>query len=204
MNREDKNQQTKAKIVNSAMLEFARHGYDAGSLNSICRSGGISKGIIYHYFASKDELYLHCIDECFNKLTAYLRKELSSEQLAEGERLSAYFQARIRFFRENPVYACIFTESVIMSPQRLKDEIDVRKSAFNEFNRQYLTELLRATPLREDITVDEVADSLRLFQDYLNMRFRSPDGAMVNMEEHERQCLRALEIFLYGIIKRDV
>ena len=178
MNREDKNQQTKAKIVNSAMLEFARHGYDAGSLNSICRSGGISKGIIYHYFASKDELYLHCIDECFNKLTAYLRKELSSEQLAEGERLSAYFQARIRFFRENPVYACIFTE--------------------------YLTELLRATPLREDITVDEVADSLRLFQDYLNMRFRSPDGAMVNMEEHERQCLRALEIFLYGIIKRDV
>ena len=137
-------------------------------------------------------------------MTAYLRKELSSEQLAEGERLSAYFQARIRFFRENPVYACIFTESVIMSPQRLKDEIDVRKSAFNEFNRQYLTELLRATPLREDITVDEVADSLRLFQDYLNMRFRSPDGAMVNMEEHERQCLRALEIFLYGRIKRDV
>lgn len=51
MNREDKNQQTKAKIVNSAMLEFARHGYEAGSLNSICRYGGISKGVIYHYFA---------------------------------------------------------------------------------------------------------------------------------------------------------
>ena len=61
MNREEKNRQTRAKILAGATAEFAAHGYEAASLNTVCLSGGISKGIIYHYFESKDELYLACL-----------------------------------------------------------------------------------------------------------------------------------------------
>ena len=58
MNREEKNQQMQRRIMDSALAEFAKQGYSASSVNTICAAQGVSMGIIYHYFKNKDELYL--------------------------------------------------------------------------------------------------------------------------------------------------
>ena len=55
MKREEKNQQTRRRIMDSALAEFAANGYGGSSVNTICAAQGISKGIVYHYFESKDE-----------------------------------------------------------------------------------------------------------------------------------------------------
>ena len=65
MKREEKNQQTKHRIMESALKEFAEQGYGASSVNNICSCEGVSKGIIYHYFQTKDELYLASYDKCY-------------------------------------------------------------------------------------------------------------------------------------------
>ena len=62
MKREEKNQQTRRRIMDSALAEFSKQGYGASSVNTICASQDISKGIIYHYFKSKDDLFLACIE----------------------------------------------------------------------------------------------------------------------------------------------
>ena len=43
--------------MDNALAEFARQGYGASSVNAVCSAQGISKGIIYHYFKTKDALY---------------------------------------------------------------------------------------------------------------------------------------------------
>ncbi len=55
--------------MDSALNEFSKQGYSASSINTICSAQGISKGIIYHYFKTKDDLFLACVEECF--LPAY-------------------------------------------------------------------------------------------------------------------------------------
>ena len=77
MKREEKNQQTRRRIMDSALAEFSRQGYGASSVNTICSAQDISKGIIYHYFKTKDDLYLACVEECFQLLTQYLKNGLS-------------------------------------------------------------------------------------------------------------------------------
>ena len=67
MKREEKNQQTQRRIMDSALAEFAEKGHGGSSVNTICAAQGISKGIIYHYFENKDELYLACVEECFQR-----------------------------------------------------------------------------------------------------------------------------------------
>lgn len=74
MKREEKNQQTKRRIMDSALNEFSKQGYGASSVNAICADQNISKGIIYHYFNTKDDLYLACVEECFMRLTNYLKE----------------------------------------------------------------------------------------------------------------------------------
>lgn len=46
----------KELIINSALKEFAEHGYHATSISEISKKAKISKGLIYNYFESKEEL----------------------------------------------------------------------------------------------------------------------------------------------------
>src|SRR5690349_11854569 len=46
-------------ILGAALNEFAAHGFHAASLNRVIDAAGISKGSIYYYFDSKEDLFAH-------------------------------------------------------------------------------------------------------------------------------------------------
>lgn len=48
-------------IENTAITEFAAHGFDKASINSIVKNSGIAKGSFYQYFTDKKDLFLHLI-----------------------------------------------------------------------------------------------------------------------------------------------
>ena len=203
MKREEKNQQTRQKILTHALCEFAQNGYQGASLNAVCQSGGISKGIIYHYFDSRDDLYLRCLETCFQALTATLTEHLADcgDSGAES-RILRYFGIRLGFFRQNPDFARMFCEAVVMPPIHLKAEIDTLRRPFDRFNNEILRGVLREHPLRPDLTEEEIIDIFRRYQDFLNAGFRPDSGGAFDMERHERECKNALTIFLYGIFER--
>jgi len=49
------------RIINAAMKEFLV-GYKKASTDNIVREAGISKGILFHYFGTKEQLYNFLID----------------------------------------------------------------------------------------------------------------------------------------------
>jgi AcrR family transcriptional regulator len=46
-------------ILSAALSEFATHGFHDASLNRVIEAAGISKGSMYYYFDSKEDLYAH-------------------------------------------------------------------------------------------------------------------------------------------------
>ncbi|MBO0980155.1 TetR/AcrR family transcriptional regulator [Microbacterium sp. SD291] len=50
-----------ATILDTALDEFAAHGFRDASLNRIIAAAGISKGSMYYYFDGKEDLYIHVI-----------------------------------------------------------------------------------------------------------------------------------------------
>ncbi len=46
------------KLLESAATLFLEKGYDAISVNDICKHAGVSKGSFYHYFETKQVLFL--------------------------------------------------------------------------------------------------------------------------------------------------
>ncbi|HHT76935.1 MAG TPA: helix-turn-helix transcriptional regulator, partial [Clostridiaceae bacterium] len=55
---------TKQKRVLAAALEvFSREGYLRANTNEIAALAEISKGLLFHYFGSKKNLYLFLLDE---------------------------------------------------------------------------------------------------------------------------------------------
>ena len=57
MTQEERNIKSKTEIITATIEEFAEHGFENALLNRICRDNNISKGKIYHYFHSKEELF---------------------------------------------------------------------------------------------------------------------------------------------------
>ncbi len=199
MKREEKNQQTRRRIMDSALAEFSAQGYGASSINHVC-TDDLSKGIIYHYFDTKDDLFLACVGECFDLLTSFIRTHMQPEQGTAEEQLERYFTARMVFFREHPVYQRIFCEAVITPPAHLRTGIQKRKQEFDALNAQILERLLAPVSLRPNITKADVIETFRQFQDFINARHQMTGTDPLEFEAREQSCRQALNILLYGVI----
>lgn len=186
------------------MEEFSRRGYEGASLNTVWAVKGISKGIIYHHFKDKDELYLLCVKTCFDAFTAYLRTASDSLTGTVQERLQDYFNARLRFFSENPEYLGIFIDASFHPAEKLLPQISTLRQDFDALNISVLTELLKSESLRPGLSVELVVNDFRMYMDYFNMHFKATSCDTCSQEdllqEHEKQCHRQLNILLYGVL----
>ena len=72
------------QILEGAQIVFLRMGFDAASMNDITREAGVSKGTIYVYFNSKEDLFValceHYRDTMFRDLIEKLDKGFNSRQ----------------------------------------------------------------------------------------------------------------------------
>lgn len=94
MKQEEKNKRSREAILTCAFTEFGQRGYSGASVNTICAQGHISKGLLYHYYADKDALYLACLERCFRELTEYLSGRLEEDTVTADQ----YFKVRLTFF----------------------------------------------------------------------------------------------------------
>lgn len=202
MKREIKTKQTRDKILAQAIAEFASKGYEAGSLNTISQRGELSKGIIYHYFDSKKDLYLACIRQCFSGITEYLRKSLGPVGKLEPE---DYFSARSAYFQGHPEEAELFCQAVLFPPDELIPDIRETRMDFDLFNEEILKRILSGQKIREDLPESDLLQTFREFQDFLNARYHqsSKRGSAEAMKMHEQDCRSVISVFLYGAIRRE-
>ncbi len=201
MKREEKNQQTRRRIMDSALAEFSAQGYGASSINTICAAQDVSKGIVYHYFETKDALFLACVDECFRRLTQYIRENMPDRADAESS-LEDYFAVRARFFYANPVYRRIFCEAVISPPEHLRGAIQTCRQDFDALNVEILSRLLIYFPLRQGVSREEVIEIFRQFQDFISVHYQMSAAEGAAFDTYEENCRRALNLLLYGVIER--
>ncbi|MFT4542713.1 MAG: AcrR family transcriptional regulator [Planctomycetota bacterium] len=56
-------QRGKQRLFDAAMTLFASHGYFATTVEQITEEAGVSKGLVYNYFKSKEELLVALIEQ---------------------------------------------------------------------------------------------------------------------------------------------
>ncbi len=71
---------TRARILNVATREFANKGFEGARTDDIADRARINKRMIYHYFSSKEQLYLAVLEEAYERAR-------SAEQKLEFDQL---------------------------------------------------------------------------------------------------------------------
>ena len=59
---QQRSEETRTKILDSAIKLFSTRGFNAASVDEICAEAGLSKGAFYHHFESKQALFLALLD----------------------------------------------------------------------------------------------------------------------------------------------
>lgn len=67
-------ERTRERILNAALTEFARHGYDATGVAEICAAASVTKGAFYHHFAGKQALFLELLDAWLQAVDEQLQR----------------------------------------------------------------------------------------------------------------------------------
>lgn len=205
MKKEAKTKLTCEKIIQAAIAEFGTKTYEAASLNTICSENQISKGLIYHNFKNKDELYLVCVRQCYDKMTEHIKAVVCDAEDIQGK-IKQLLNGRQRFFEENPYDRQIFFNSILTPPDHVVKDLRQLRQGYDECVRGRYRELLSQIELREGVSVDKAVDYLMVFQEMYNSYFRSMDCKNEDMntliEIHENRLSEMLDITLYGLIEK--
>jgi len=63
-----KSESKRKRILNAAMIIFAKEGINKGTIASIAQEAEVGKGTIYEYFKSKEEIFEEMLDEFFQNM----------------------------------------------------------------------------------------------------------------------------------------
>lgn len=81
----------KREILDTAMQLFAERGFEATSLRDIAKHMGITPGLVYHYFDSKQKLFDAAMETYVEDITADFVRTLRSTDLDFRQKIDALY-----------------------------------------------------------------------------------------------------------------
>ena len=118
----------RTRILDAAIRVFAQHGYHEARVGDIAEDAGVAHGLLYHYFASKDDVLRTIFVENWGQLIARFRAvEVANEPA--GEKLEGIAKILLRTWRNDPALVTVMVREVARSHQ-LQDRVDEVREAF--------------------------------------------------------------------------
>lgn len=120
------------RILNAAMKEFAHKGYELASTNTIIKNAGISKGLLFHYFSNKKQLFLFLYDyyveltlkEMYEKIDYSIRDIIARIQQMAG--------IKFQLLERHPDMFRFFETAYLETSEEVAGELAQRNKAMME------------------------------------------------------------------------
>lgn len=97
---EEIREEKKRLIMNTALDLFANEGYHTTSISKIAQHAGISKGLLYNYFKSKEDLLESIIYDIMDKVMDMLNP--NHDNVIEDHEAENFFNKFFKVLTENP------------------------------------------------------------------------------------------------------
>ena len=129
-------------IRNSAMLEFGENTFKKTSADPIAKRANISKGLLFHYFKDKREMYLYlfqyAIDECMDIFNKHILKASYFKETDFFQTLEKGQEVKMDMVRRHPglfrfVMRAYYERDSVLTPKLRKKLNDVLTESTSSF-----------------------------------------------------------------------
>lgn len=185
-------------ILAAALAEFVEHGFALASTNRMVERAGISKGVLFKYFQSKESLFLFLVER-----EARLEEQANQNLL---QRLPPDFFAALRFVAQHQLarraaeparYALFEQVMAATEPPVMRQAQAMLAQTGLEVYRRLMQRLERGT-LRRDVPYDKVMNLVLWVAEGVKQQYRRP-GAKAEPEV----VLAELDLY-FDLLKRGL
>lgn len=167
MNKEEKSNKSKEKIITAAFTLFAAKGYVATSTQDIINLSGLSRGAMYHHFKSKEDILKSVIRELHKHMNVFLEDLAADQSLTVKEKITKLLEYSGSDYTQRQLVVCCWIEKIpfalLQEIRHYNDVIAVYLSQIiqqgadhGEFKCDYPRELAEVLVLLIDIWLDPV------------------------------------------------
>jgi AcrR family transcriptional regulator len=171
---EEYKEKKRKEILASAFACFAKKGFEAATIDDIVHHSGISKGAIYNYFSSKDEIYLELMRRETLETNSELTNKISNFTTAL-EKINYLFDVYLSInpFEEKNVEDVIVHYEFKIYSARNKEINEILNKRRHDFFIKLVSEILENGKVTEEI------DSSLNSTLYANIFWSMLDGATI-------------------------
>jgi TetR/AcrR family transcriptional regulator len=144
------------RIINAAIKEFAQKGYDNASTNEMVKEAGISKGLLFHYFKNKKQLFFFLFDYCYNLVADEFYKKVDLTERDFFKRIRQSVQIKMDLQTKYPDILTFIQEAFMQDSPEIKDEFDKKKQELNAVNIGIIYDGIDLTKFRDDVDVQKI------------------------------------------------
>jgi AcrR family transcriptional regulator len=146
------------RIINAAMEEFAKKGYKNASTNEIVKKANISKGLLFHYFGNKKDLFLFLYDYAWEVILKDFYSKINLKETDIIKRLRQTILLRIELVKNHPDLDDFLMTTTVDDSIEIKKELDNKyKSVFQDSTKK-LTEGVDTSGLKEGLDLRNVIE----------------------------------------------
>lgn len=166
------------RIINSAMKEFSTNTFQKASTNIIVEDAGISKGLLFHYFASKDKLYKYLEYFSIKVITESIIDELDWNQKDIFLRLKEVSMIKFKVLQKYP-YLTDFA-LMVFQDKTVEEIMHINPDFPLELYSQIYTHNIDYSLFKEDIDVKRAINIIKWTIEKYGDEFRRSlkDGSM--------------------------
>ena len=159
-----KEKKSMKRLEKAAIHLFSEKGYEATTVRNICDAIEITPPSLYYYFDSKENLYLHVVEQCEQAHRAAVEEAMEAcHQVTAEERLGHLFEALVVFHgKERDLYE-FWLRSFLFPPVSLKSKIQEMTEEWREEYQKMLADFLNNSAA-DSLPFTEIIDVLEAFQ----------------------------------------
>lgn len=197
-------EEKKQRIYQAALEEFVEHGFQNASTNRITQRAGISKGLLFHYFQNKKNLFLFVFDECVRQLTDLVTQKVTRLPDDLFERLLLFGRLKVEMYLEHPMEYRFIMNTWTKLPAGLEDDIIERQKKSQLNGVSLLLEGIDTTRFRSEIDPKKAISFILLSLEALGNQFVSrianePDVGLSQLDQLYEEMKEAIEYLKYGV-----
>jgi len=185
----------KNRILEAALIEFSDKGYKKASTNTIVREAKVSKGLLFHYFISKKELYIHIYNYALDTITNELYEGVNFADKDVLSRLYASTLQKIESYSNHDLFTSLFEkhidvedEEILLRTQQssVQYSIDSYKKLFSDID--YFL-------FNEKVNIDRGLDVVKWTIDRISADWVRKHGNVYKLQAFD-ELREEIEIFL--------
>ena len=150
----------KERVLNAALREFAQQGYEKASTNAIVKEADISKGLLFHYFNSKKDLFLFLYDHFLQIISEEFFKRIDLIERDVLIKLRNVALIKMELMDKYPELFNFFITVMMEDSREVKGELDRRNRELLSYSYGKLFENIDADRFKEGIDIGKAIDMI--------------------------------------------